>query len=129
MCLIVRTSMYRKKAKKDIKVYKVLRKVFDPRTGNYDLYSPYMGLVKWGLGITYNEKKRGLIYGNKVGSGYLHSYKTKESALCSCNLITTVVFEATIPKGTYYYEGTHTQDWYCFGYASKSLRIDKEITV
>ena len=121
--------MYRKKAKEDIKVYKVLRKVFDPRTCNDDLYSPYMGLVEWRLGVTYNEKKRGLIYGNKVGSGYLHSYKTKETALCSCNLITTVVFEATIPKGTYYYEGTHTQAQDCFGYASKSLRIDKEITL
>lgn len=113
----------RKKAKEDIPVWKVLkvRKINDNLT---QYRSPHYDHELWEIGATKTITKRAsLIYKNDVRGGYLHSYKHDWDAQDECYLPEWYVFEAVIPKGTWYYEGYASNGKH--SYASKSLRIGK----
>ena len=130
MCLhIDNITFKRKKAKKDIKVLKVLFVTTDITNIENRVYESPIHKTLWKLGQTrtISKSEEGRRKGFIIEKGYYHSYKADDHMkkwVNASNLIfNRLVFEATIPKGTWYYEGYHSD---CLsGYASKSLRIDK----
>lgn len=123
MCLYKRGS--RKRAKEDILCYKVL--IYNIKESKYhSKFKKY----EWEIGVEKEagKTKPGCIskYG-EIGSGYFHSYKwawainsngsTSEYKEC--------IFRCIIPKGSYYYEGIHSDG--IDGYASKKLKILEEL--
>lgn len=120
MCLVVKGKI--KKAKEDILCYKILR--MDIIT--HELSSPYYYSMQWKIGEEYKNKEKAKInFPNHIENGYFHTYELKYDACVNCRYnsglsYNDVVFEAVIPKGTYYYNGTH---YGRRGYASKKLKI------
>lgn len=138
MCLKVKFP-FPKKAKEDIKVYKVL--MHNERKDT--LYSPYMHTKtnvtdvndlsgKHILKIIFN-----VIFKLKVADGFIHCCKELDLAskvakiwyitiYCSAkkeNIFSVpVIYECTIPKGTYYYEN---KDFV----ASRKLIYNKQINI
>lgn len=138
MCLKVKFP-FPKKAKKDIKVYKVL--MHNERKDIF--YSPYMQAKtnvtdvndlsgKHILKIIFNA-----IFKGKVEDGFIHCCKELDLALKMEKILymtiycfdetentwlVPVIYECTIPKGTYYYEN---KDFI----ASRKLMYNKQINI
>ena len=129
MCLYV-DDFKRKKAKKDIKVLKVLFVTTDITNIENRVYESPIHKTLWKLGQTRTiaKSEEGHRNGFIVKKGYYHSYKADDKMERWVNALNPIfnrlVFEATIPKGTWYYEGFQNDSFFR-GYASKSLRIDK----
>lgn len=123
MCLYKRGN--RKRAQKDIIAYKIL--VYTKRDARY--HSMFKNYI-WDIGVEQEAKKAkpGCIskYG-EVGSGYFHSYKNVVFGLNSesTSEYKKCIFKCIIPKGSYYYEGIHSDG--LDGYASKKLKILEEL--
>ena len=127
MCLLIKGS--RKKAIEDIPCYKVLRKYNKMLVSPFQFFVTQDYNVVWKVNETKTDTRKGKRNNGQIGEGYFHSYENFVDAMACLNVIPMVpmkIFKAIIPKGTWYYEGYVNGDP---GYASKSLRIDKEITL
>ena len=123
MCLYKRGN--RKRAKKDIIAYKVL--VYNRRDARF--HSMYKNYI-WDIGVEQEAKKARpgrISKDGEVGSGYFHSYKYAFAINISESTLDykTCIFRCIIPKGSYYYEGFHSDG--IDGYASKKLKIVEEL--
>lgn len=125
MCLIVKDC--RKKATEDITCYKVLLN-YNDSLASPCTFGDIHNHTCWNVGETKTDTNKGKRNKNMVEGGYFHSFNTIESAMRMVLDFPSAplkIFKAIIPQGTLYYEGV------CFGcdlgYASKSLRIDKQI--
>ena len=123
MCLI--TVENRKKAAEDIICYKVLR----PQNGGLVSPAQYRcgNVLYWTVGETKKDNAKGRKHDDIVEGGYFHSFKNIQDAMDYKEFCCPIyqIFKATIPKGTWYYEGNNSTFKRAPGYASKSLRIDK----
>ena len=144
MCLTSLTSIPTV-AVEDITVYKVLGKFYHSpylkyrKTDNeggygevrYD-YEPGLnraiGPEEINVIVNYRERYDGIkemVYRYVIGSGYLHSYSTKENAMINCQQMFEksnmpyYVYEMKIPKGTSYFISEDGKE-----YCSKSLMFE-----
>lgn len=121
MCLYPKYKL--KKAKHDIVCYKVM---LNKKSNIF--YSIYWNTNEpWYIGEFKKGKHvwgRDFIFSGEIGSGYIHSYKDERDAITSCDDFLCVC-KCIIPKGSYYYEGIHSDGKY--GYASKKLKIVKKL--
>ena len=147
MCLVAQISKCR--ATEDIHVYKILRVIRDLNVDpemrfsfdakkivaeidiNVDFVSPYYPQTHWEVGETktLSEDPIGtFMFGNFIGFGYFHSYSQNEFEKVKklCGGANLILFEATIPRGTSYYQGVVEYEG-TESYASKALRIDKMV--
>lgn len=118
----------KKKAENDIECYKVLK--YD---SNGILSSLFQDSFKWEIGNEYKAERAKYIYKRNIDSGYFHSYISEMTALDVYNSLIKdynsglgtfselKILKCIIPKGTYFYEGIHSDGR--DGYASKSLKI------
>lgn len=97
MCLIIKTTTKKVKAKKDIVVYKTLIQESD---GEY-LTSYQFFIVK--IGETYTSD---LIRDNNEICVGLHSFVSKSKAKRVANYYNELAVKCVIPKGSYYYRGS-----------------------
>lgn len=114
MCLIVKGG--KKKAKTDIVCYKIMAHY--PR----GICSRYHSFMMWEVGKEYQAFRAcsGFIKKYKeIHEGYFHSYC--EIPITDINKDNEYVYECIIPKGTWYFQGMHTDGY--DGYASKSLKV------
>lgn len=142
MCLISLSSLPTV-AEEDITVYKVLGMLYHSpylkyrktdNEGGYGIvrydYEPGMNYARGpeeiDVMVTYRETM-GFRMVNRyvIGSGYLHSYSTKENAMISCQQMFErtnmphYVYEMKIPKGTKYFKSENGSE-----YCSKSLMFE-----
>lgn len=119
MCLYSWES--KKKAENDIVCYKVIK--YDD---NGILSSPIQGSFKWELGKEYRAERAIFSAFGCISKGYFHSYISEWAAFNAQHsslgcFKETRIFKCIIPKGTYFYQGIHSDGRE--GYASKSLKI------
>ena len=124
MCLIIKDR--RKKATENITCYKVLLN-YNDSLASPCTFRDIHNHTCWNVGETKTDANKGKRNKNMVEGGYFHSYKTIESArrlVHDYPRLPLEIYKSIIPKSTWYYEGVCGGD---LGYASKSLRIDKQI--
>lgn len=113
MCLIVKGG--KKKAKTDIVCYKIMVQYPGGICSRYHF-------MTWEIGREYQAYRAcsGFIKKYKeIHEGYFHSYC--EIPVTDISKHNEYVYECIIPKGTWYFQGMHTDG--NDGYASKSLKV------
>lgn len=111
----------KKKAENDIVCYKILK--YD---NNGILSSPLQDSFKWELGKEYRAERATFSFFGDISKGYFHSYISEMTAFNAMHsslgcFKKSRIFKCIIPKGTYFYEGIHSDGRE--GYASKCLKI------
>ena len=119
MCFHIHPSHKEKKrATKDIVVYKLLRKNSDEIKNYCKLCNRPIPQTEWVTlfqytDVNFNELKRAKFSYNSfrdIEEG-LHSYSTINKAKCYCFSVNKKVFKSIIPKGAYYYYNPNTEEY------------------
>lgn len=120
MCLTLNIDKKKKKAERDITVWKTCL-----YTGSYQmLYTPYLCKFVEVGNVYYSDLIRVSTESGFVITKGLHSFKNREDAKTNIKYDFGVVVKCKIPKGSYYYEGKFG----CYAaYASDSIKYE-EIT-